>query len=71
MLRPTLWFVEDRLETLDARPAVCAEPSNSPDGVRWNTAFAYLDDQRHSPSLTIIPNAHANSHPDSDSNAYA
>lgn len=36
----------DLLETLDGRPSVCAEPSNSPGGVRWNTAFAYLDPVR-------------------------
>lgn len=44
---------EDRLESLDARPAVCAEPSNSPNGVRWNAAFAYLDPVRHLPELEI------------------
>jgi choline dehydrogenase len=44
---------EDRLESLDARPAVCAEPSNSPDGVRWNAAFAYLDPVRGRPTLEV------------------
>lgn len=36
----------DDLESLDGGPGVCAEPSNSPDGVRWNAAFAYLDPAR-------------------------
>src|SRR6476659_1739986 len=44
---------EDRLESLDVRPAVCAEPSNSPDGIRWNAAFAYLDPVRGDPRLEI------------------
>jgi choline dehydrogenase len=33
---------------------VCAEPSNSPDGVRWNAAFAYLDPVRDRPGLRIL-----------------
>jgi choline dehydrogenase len=45
---------EDRLASLDVRPAVCAEPSNSPDGVRWNAAFAYLDPMRDHPGLRIL-----------------
>ena len=32
---------------------MCAEPSNSPDGIRWNAAFAYLDPVRARPELTI------------------
>jgi choline dehydrogenase len=44
---------EDRLDSLDIRPAVCAEPSNSPDGIRWNAAFAYLDPVRRDPRLEI------------------
>jgi choline dehydrogenase len=44
---------EDRLESLDVRPAVCAEPSNSPEGIRWNAAFAYLDPVRGAPGLEI------------------
>ena len=36
----------DDLESLDGMPAVCVEPSNSPQGVRWNAAFAYLDPVR-------------------------
>src|SRR5262245_6204680 len=38
--------LEDRLLSLDVRPSVCAEPQNSPDGVRWNAALAYLDPVR-------------------------
>ena len=43
----------DDLESLDGVPSVCAEPSNSPDGIRWNTAFAYLDSMRERPELVI------------------
>jgi choline dehydrogenase len=32
---------------------VCAEPSNSPDGIRWNAALAYLDPVRAEPRLEI------------------
>ena len=46
---------EDRLESLDVRPSVCAEPSNSPGGIRWNTAFAYHDPVRGAPGLRIVP----------------
>ncbi|MEX0984543.1 MAG: GMC family oxidoreductase N-terminal domain-containing protein [Actinomycetota bacterium] len=45
--------LEDRLQTLDVRPSVCAEPSNSPGGIRWNAALAYLDPVRGDPRLTI------------------
>ena len=43
----------DDLDTLDGVAGVCAEPSNSPGGVRWNAAFAYLDPVRASPLLEI------------------
>jgi choline dehydrogenase len=43
----------DDLDTLDGDVGVCIEPSNSPDGVRWNAAFAYLDPARGRPELTI------------------
>jgi choline dehydrogenase len=43
----------DDLETLDGVPGVCAEPSNSPGGIRWNAAFAYLDPVRSRPELTV------------------
>jgi choline dehydrogenase len=45
--------LEDRLQTLDVGPSVCAEPSNSPDGIRWNAALAYLDPVRPDARLTI------------------
>lgn len=44
---------EDLLESLDVRPSVCAEPSNSPDGIRWNAAFAYLDPVRSNSRLEV------------------
>lgn len=47
--------VADDLESLDGGPAVGAEPSNSPEGIRWNTAFAYLDALRGSPNLRVMP----------------
>ena len=43
----------DDLDTLDGEMGVCIEPSNSPDGVRWNAAFAYLDPVRDRPHLTV------------------
>ncbi|MDX6521113.1 MAG: choline dehydrogenase [Gaiellales bacterium] len=43
----------DDLDTLDGVAGVSAEPSNSPGGVRWNAAFAYLDPVRSSPLLEI------------------
>jgi choline dehydrogenase len=46
--------LEDRLLSLDVRPSVCAEPQNSPDGVRWNAALAYLDPVRGSDGLTVV-----------------
>jgi len=46
----------DLLESLDVVPSVCAEPSNSPEGVRWNAAFAYLDPVRDRPTLEIRGN---------------
>jgi choline dehydrogenase len=48
--------LEDRLESLDVRPAVCAEPSNSPDEIRWNAAFAYLDPVRGRRELEVRGN---------------
>ena len=43
----------DDLDTLDGVPGIGAEPSNSPDGVRWNTAFAFLDAVRGRPELEV------------------
>ncbi len=44
----------DLLETFDVAPSVCAEPSNSPDQIRWNAAFAYLDPVRDRPELVVL-----------------
>ena len=49
--------LEDGLLSLDVRPSVCAEPQNSPEGVRWNAAIAYLDPVRGSDELTVIDRA--------------
>jgi choline dehydrogenase-like flavoprotein len=43
----------DDLETLDGVPGVCPQPSNSPEGVRWNAAFAYLDPVRGREELDV------------------
>jgi choline dehydrogenase len=43
----------DDLDSLDGEIGVCIEPSNSPGGVRWNAAFAYLDPVRDRPHLTV------------------
>jgi choline dehydrogenase len=43
----------DDLDTLDGVPGVGPQPSNSPDGIRWNTAFAFLDGVRGRPELEI------------------
>jgi len=43
----------DDLDTLDGGLGVCIEPPNSPAGVRWNAAFAYLDPVRTRPELTV------------------
>ena len=38
----------------EARPGVLHFPVNDVGGVRWNTAFAYLDPARSRPNLTIL-----------------
>lgn len=43
----------DDLATLDGVPGVGAQPSNSPGGVRWNAALAYLDPVRGDPGLAV------------------
>jgi choline dehydrogenase len=43
----------DDMATLDGVPGVGAEPSNSPGGVRWNAALAYLDPVRGDPALSV------------------
>ena len=43
----------DDLESLDGVPSVGPEPSNSPEGTRWNAAFAFLDPVRDRPELEV------------------
>jgi choline dehydrogenase len=45
------------LDDLDGEIGCGSEPMNVVDGVRWNTAFAYLDPVRDRPELTIVTNA--------------
>ena len=45
------------LNDLGQDVGMAASPVNIADGVRWNTAFAYLDPVRHRPNLTIIGGA--------------
>ena len=47
----------DDLNDLDQDVGIAASPVNISDGVRWNTAFAYLDPVRDRPNLTILGNA--------------
>src|SRR5581483_7295950 len=43
----------DDLNDLDGTIGIGASPANIANGVRWNTAFAYLDPVRDRPTLTI------------------
>ena len=45
------------LGDLDGKIGCGSEPMNVVDGVRWNTAFAYLDPVRGRSGLTIVPDA--------------
>jgi choline dehydrogenase len=47
----------DDLDDLDGEAGCGPEPMNVVDGVRWNTAFAYLDPVRDRRELTIVPDA--------------
>ncbi len=44
----------DDLNDLDATVGIAPLPVNARGDVRWNTAFAYLDDARARPNLTIL-----------------
>ena len=44
----------DDLDDLDGGPGAGCAPVNIADGVRWNTAFAYLDPVRERPGLRIL-----------------
>lgn len=48
------WFIASDLCDLDANESFGLETVNVVDGVRWNTAFAYLDPVRRSGHLTIL-----------------
>jgi choline dehydrogenase len=45
------------LNDLDEDEGISPSPVNIADGVRWNSAFAYLDPVRGRPNLTVIGNA--------------
>ena len=48
------WTIASDLCDLDANVSFGLETVNIVDGVRWNTAFAYLDPVRHRANLTIV-----------------
>lgn len=48
----------DSLNDVDEGPAVAPESNNIVDGIRFNTAFAYLDPVRALPNLRIVGEAH-------------
>jgi choline dehydrogenase len=45
----------DDLNDLDATVGIAPLPVNARAAVRWNTAFAYLDEARARPNLTVVP----------------
>ncbi|HEU5434560.1 MAG TPA: GMC family oxidoreductase, partial [Thermomicrobiales bacterium] len=45
------------LNDVDQDVGMAASPVNIVDGIRWNTAFAYLDPVRDRPNLTIVGDA--------------
>ncbi len=50
----TGWRIASDLCDLDANDSFGLETVNIVDGIRWNTAFAYLDPVRHRANLTIV-----------------
>jgi choline dehydrogenase len=48
----------ETLNNLDETVGFAPEDNNIVDGVRWNTAFAYLDPVRHLRNLRIVGDAH-------------
>jgi choline dehydrogenase len=48
----------ETLNVLDETVGFAPEDNNIVDGIRWNTAFAYLDPVRHLPNLRIVGEAH-------------
>lgn len=69
LTRPQRAFVEaglasglpfaDDLDAMEAAEGIGPMPVNIVDGVRWNSAFAFLDDIRELPNLTILGGATA------------
>ncbi len=51
------WFIASDLCDLDANESFGLETVNVVDGLRWSTAFAYIDPVRASPHLTIVDRA--------------
>jgi choline dehydrogenase len=49
--------IYETVNDLDQDEGAAPESVNIRNGVRWNTAFAYLDPKRHLPNLTICGNA--------------
>jgi choline dehydrogenase len=49
-------FIPD-LNSLDVDVGIAIGPLNVADGMRWNSAFAYLDPVRHQPNLYIVGDA--------------
>lgn len=48
----------ETMNDLDQTIGFAPEDNNIVDGIRWNTAFAYLDPVRHLANLTIVGEAH-------------
>jgi choline dehydrogenase len=48
----------ETLNDLDETVGFAPEDNNIVDGIRWNSAFAYLDPVRHLPNLRIVGEAH-------------
>ncbi|MFI5953280.1 GMC family oxidoreductase [Cryptosporangium sp. NPDC051539] len=48
----------ETLNNLDETVGFAPEDNNIVDGIRWNTAFAYLDPVRSRPNLRIVGDAH-------------
>lgn len=53
MLAVSIPLVDD-INDFDERIGVAPNPTNIVDGIRWNTAFAYLDPVRGAPNLRIL-----------------
>ena len=47
----------DDLNDVDQDVGMAASPVNISEGIRWNTAFAYLDPVRDRPNLTVVGDA--------------